>query len=350
MTRVGRRLALIVVGIAFVAVGLLAAFQAMAGRPSQIVDFKPTVFPAKADAEFFYSIGDELKHAGEIDPKAPTLLRGEISRFLVAPDNQKIAVVADGQLLIVGTESILRQVTAVDPVYTYNKPKPIGKQFFRDNYFQWSKDSKALYLIHDEYYESKGAQLYSTKGELWKYDLETASLEVVIKPFQAYHYFFDARNGIYLSTVGPDGALQLRYFNGIIATDLSRTTIGAPFFSFPPFEYEQVLRLHGGVELKVEGQDKQQMLLIRGKAYLALTLGQDPEGFYYGSEMSQSVFLPGDRYFLFNTRCGNFRGQLLIDTQSGQYQRLPTDSAVYLTLNTDTNRYFGINAGGIFVR
>src|SRR5579859_8125469 len=53
--------------------------------------------------------------------------------------------------------------------------------------------------------------------------------------------------------------------------------------------------------------------------------------------MLRSVFLPGDRYFLFNVPyCGNYKGQLLVDTLTGRYERLPADSVVYLTFDTDT--------------
>ena len=38
------------------------------------------------------------------------------------------------------------------------------------------------------------------------------------------------------------------------------------------------------------------------------------KGHYYCNEMLRSVFLPGDRYFLFNLPyCGNYNGKLLID-------------------------------------
>jgi hypothetical protein len=150
----GKRLALIACVFAFIAIGLFAALEVFVvsegGTPSEIVDFKPTVFRAKADGEFFYSIGDQLKRSEEIDPQAPTLVRGRITNFVVAPDNQKIAVVADGQLLIVGTQSVLRRIEPVGSIYVdllYRKPKPIGRRFFRDDNFQWARDSRRLYLI-----------------------------------------------------------------------------------------------------------------------------------------------------------------------------------------------------------
>jgi hypothetical protein len=64
-----------------------------------------------------------------------------------------------------------------------------------------------------------------------------------------------------------------------------------------------------------------------------------------------SVFLPGDRYFLLNLdNCRNYDGQLLIDTQTGSYERLPRETRVYITLNTITNRYFRMTPEGMKYR
>jgi hypothetical protein len=57
--------------------------------PSNILDFHPSAFQAKADARFFYSIGKELKNSDYLDLNAPTLLRGEIRNFLVSPDGPR---------------------------------------------------------------------------------------------------------------------------------------------------------------------------------------------------------------------------------------------------------------------
>jgi hypothetical protein len=140
--------------------------------PSKIADFHPTTFKAKADKSFFYSIGDELKHSDELSVEAPTLLRGGIGNFLVSPDETKIAVVANKLLMVVGEQgTVIRQVASVDSIY--RGPKPVGQRFYRDDDFQWSRDSRNLYLIKDEYYDSKGSQLFSKNGELWKYDVQT---------------------------------------------------------------------------------------------------------------------------------------------------------------------------------
>jgi hypothetical protein len=329
--------------------------------PSKIVDFHPSDFEAKADAYFFYSIGDELKYFDEVNSQAPTLMRGQIAHFLVSPDNAKIAVVANGLLTVVAREEpIIRKVTSVDSIY--RDTKPIGRQFFRDDDFQWSRDSKYLYLIKDEYYDSKGSQLFSIKGELWRYDLETGTLQPVLKPFPAYNYFFGLKSGIYFSVPTDRGDLQLKYFDGDRSTsdiggpndqipidELASHFVESPFFSFSIIDYQNAVLPAKGVELVNNPRDVEQ-LKIRTRSYVTLTQGKGFKGPYFCSEMLRSVFLPGDRYFLFNVPCGNYNGQLLIDTVTGEYQRLPKDSRVYLRFNTDTYTQYRITGAGIMPR
>lgn len=360
MTRLRRRLAVIGGVIVIGVCAVLALFFVTDGPRSNIIDFVPVAFPAKADTEFFYSLVTQLKYSDQIDPQASTLMRGQIMNFLVSPDNKRIAVVANGQLVVVGAQSIFRQVAAVDSIY--KEPKPVGQQFFRDDDFQC--DSKVLYLIRDEYYASRGSQLFSNKGELWKYNVESGSLQLVLKPFNAYSYFLGVKSGVYFSTPTESGNLQLRYFDGngvidinqpnaanISLEQLRRDRIESPFYSFSILDYERKVLYSKGVDLSVDGNSGRQTLVIRGKAYLSVTQGKGFKGFYHCSEMLRSVFLPGDRYFLLNALyCGNYNGQLLIDTMTGEYQRLPADSIVYLTLNTNTYPHYRVTGGGIVIQ
>lgn len=350
-----------VVVIAVVLVASAWVYLSWGSTPSSIVDFRPTTFDAKADKAFFYSIANELKHSDEINPRSPTLLRGEIRDFLVSPDDNKIAVVADRRLAIVmvGQDGpTVREVVPVDSIY--RKPKPLGRQFYRDDDFQWSRDSGSLYVIRDEFYESKGSQLFSSKGELWKYDVPTGRLQLVLKPFPAYTYFFGRNAGIYFSVPTDNGDLRLRYFDGNHSTDigdinastipvdkLSAPTVETPFYSFSSLDYERIVLREKGFELSIEGQPPFQTLKIAGKPFLVFTQGQGIKGPFYCSDSSNSVFLPGDRYFLLNTYCRNYDGQVLIDTASGNYQKLPLKTHVYLAMNTATDLHYRISSGGM---
>jgi len=350
----------VVVGVIVLALVGWVAYIWSHYTPSNILDFHPSAFQAKADARFFYSIGNELKNSDYLNPNAPTLLCGEVMDFLVSPDGAAIAVVANGLLTVVGRDGMLvRQVGHADSIY--REPKPIGQHFYRDDDFQWTRDSKSLYLIRDEYYESRGSQLFSDKGELWRYDVQTGSMQSVLSSFPAYNYFFGRGSGIYFSVPTKSGDLQLKYFDGKNIRDvgmsdayqiptggLSGSVVESPFFSFSIIDYQKVVLPAKGVALVDDQLSRLRRLVIRDKPYLTLTEGEGLKGPYYCSEMLRSVFLPGDRYFLFNASyCGNYNGQILIDAETGQYERLPSDTRVYLTLNTDSDPHYRITGAGI---
>jgi hypothetical protein len=97
-----KRVAFAVGVILMAVVGCIAYFWFhIPHTDSNILNFNPSEFQAKADAHFFYSIGNELKNSDRLDPGAPSLLRGEIRNFLVSPDGSEIAVVANGMLAVV---------------------------------------------------------------------------------------------------------------------------------------------------------------------------------------------------------------------------------------------------------
>lgn len=322
--------------------------------PSNIIAFRPTNFQARADTHFFYSIGDELKNSDELSAQAPTLLRGRIENFLVSPDSTMIVVVANGMLSVVGQKDhLVRDVASVASIY--REPKPIGQHFYRDDDFQWSRDSKSLYVMGDEYYESKGSQLFSRKGELWRYDIQSGSMQLVLRPFPAFNYFFGRNSGIYFSVPTDSGDLRLKYFDGNRVTDIDNPNAPAiraepPFFSFSIIDYQDVVLPQKSVAL-VTDQRGYEKLEIANKPYLTLSQGEGFKGPYYCSETLRSVFLPGDRYFLLNVPyCGNYKGQLLFDTLTGNYQRLPSDVRVYLTLNTVSNPQFRITEAGMIAK
>lgn len=321
---------------------------------SVIVDFSPASFPAKAAAKFFYSIDNELKYSDQIDPHAPTLTRGPVTSFLVSPDGSKIAIIVKKRLLIVGPDSVFGEVAEVDSIY--RRFKPIGRRFFRDDGFQWSRDSKSLYLIRDEYYRSRGSQVFSVKGELWRYDLDSRSLHLVLKPFAAHFYFFGPNSEIYYSEPTGRGNLQLKFFNGPSSTNVGKpesTNIvelpggsdAEPFYSFSIVNYEKALP---SLNVMLVYRNGVEDLIIKDKKYLSVTQGKGWDGYYYCAESLRSVFLPGDRYFLLNVPfCGNYKGQLLFDLESARYQELPPNTVVFSTLNTMTFKHYLVTAGGI---
>jgi len=355
MDKSSRRFALIfavVLGVPAALLGTAFVYLYVSFVPSNIEDFRPSTFEAKTERPFFYSIGGSLKYSTQITSDARTLAPAPTLFPLVSPDHTKIAFVSDKKLLIVaGDGSYAHQVATVDDIF--REQKPIGKTFFRNFEFQWTRDSRSLYLVKDEYYDSKGAQLHSAKAELWRFDLDGNKLNLVLKPFPAGDYFLGQRSGIYFSAATADGNLILRYFDGRTVRDvkaesswsipldhLNEAFEETPFFSFTGQE-------PSGATFNSQ-PDKSAQLIIGSKTYLSFTQGNGIKGHFYCASLSDSLFLPEHRYFLLDTDyCGNYQGRLLIDTDTGKYQTLPKGTRVYLTRNTDEISHYRITSGGI---
>jgi hypothetical protein len=326
------------------------------GPKSMIANFSPSAFDAQASARFFYSINDDLKNADRIDPLARTLVHGPFRGFLVSPDGNKIAIVAQGRLLIVGTESVLAEVTTVE---NWNRRfKPLGQQFFWDDDFQWSRDSKSLYLIRDEFI--RASQFWSNKRELWRYDLNVGTMNVVIKPFDSLHYFLGDGAEIYYTEPTARGDLQLKRFDGRTSTNVGEPNANdivlehadgsrvEPFYSFSVADYQKALAL---LNVRLARNHGDETLLIQDRSSVSVTQGKGWDGYYHCAELGRSVFLPGNNFFLLNTPyCGNHNGQLLIDVESGRYQALPANTKVFSTLNTATFEQYRVKATGIEIK
>ena len=149
LNRIFTVLGVVVLVSVLLVAGCVAGIQIATIRP-EIIDFQPSSFEERADTPFFYSIGEALKYADHIATVVPTLLTGKIDEIVIAPDNKMAAVTTDGKLLIVHADATGNRL--VTTVNAYDKdPKPVGKSFFRGDLIQWSKDSKYVYLIKDEY-------------------------------------------------------------------------------------------------------------------------------------------------------------------------------------------------------
>lgn len=362
MARFGNRTTLILGALLLVpvvVVGAIWLWWSTTFFPSNIVDFHPKALQATAANEFFYSFGDELKFGDEISPQSPTLMRGSIGYFLVSPDSKKIAVVISGKLVVVNRAPLAtREVVPVDSIF--RDPKPLGQKFFRDFEMQWSRDSKVLYLVKDEYYETKGAQLFSDKAELWGYDFEANRLWMILKPFPASSFFLGKKSGIYFSVPTENGDLQLRCFDGkhthdirvpygqaISVEQLNSSFRETPFFSFDDLsDLNQILNAKQ-LSTSIDEAKGAKRLEARNKRYLAFTRGEGIKGPYYCDQADRGEFLPGNRYFLFSTYCGNYEGKILFDTETGDYEKLPEGSMVYATLNTESYPHYKITVDGI---
>ena len=337
-------------------VGLII-FMTANYSPSDIENFSPVEFQEKASSAFFYSIGRDLKYSESINPEADTLVNGNLGSVVPSPNNQFAAVIVDSKLVVISRDGDDRhEVAAVDSIWP--KPGPIGKVFYRDDGFQWSRDSKTLYFIRDEFYKSQGSQLFSDKGELWAFDVHSKQLRQILTPFPAHDFFLGKNGNIYFSVPNEDGDLVLHAYNGSSVVDLEvvNNEVVEPdalwpgtkeelFYTFSMARYEQLFLESKGVFL-VKSNDIQS-LIINDIPVLRMTLGKGPKGSFYALSMLGGAFLPGDRYLLIKVHAGNYDGKLLIDSYSGNYKTLAKDTHVYPITNIVTYKNYIIKGDGI---
>ncbi len=181
----------------------------------------------------------------------------------------------------------------------------------------------------------------------------------VLKPFPAHSYFFGRNDALYFSVPTEKGDLRLRCFDGqsirdvgvvnaslISIEDLAVGFVESPFFSFSHVHFRALYSR--GADLVTDEKRGVEKLILAGRTMLELTKGQDFKGSFYCSDLPHSTFLPGGRYLLFSVPyCGNYKGQLLIDTVTGQYESLPKGSSALITLTTDTIKGYRVTSAGI---
>lgn len=330
--------------------------------PSTIVGYAPTEFSETAATPFFYSIGSELRFGGHITSQGGVLFKGPLRSVIPSPDAKKVLVVSESVLWIVGSDgSAPIRITEVDE--SLEMGKPVGKTFYRHSEIQWAADSSRFYLIKDEFYKSKGAQLYSIHGELTEYDVATGQMRKVFAPFRAFRYFMADGIGTFFGEANDRGDVILMVRQGdtsAVVADISPKGFRAndkvvsfrtvPFYSFSLNEYATEVLRSKGVKLVVDNQGPRiGHLSINGRRIVSVNEGNGLKGPYLGFHSIHSGFLPGERYFMLNLHTGSFGGQLLFDLETGQYKPLPKDTRVYRNINTNNFSDWTITKDGIKV-
>lgn len=331
--------------------------------PAVIENYTPTAFNEHSTTPFYYSIGDNLFYSDRIDTASKVLFTGKPESVLPSPNGKHALVVSDGMLWLISPDSggPIR-VTSVAP-HSPNG-KPIGKDYYRNNYFQWATDSSRFYLIKDRYYETRGAQLFSIHGELTEYDISSNQLRKVFAPFRAYRYFLTDK-GIFFEEANDKGDVLLTVWregfsfpvsdispNGFRANGKAFQFRSKPFYTFTIHEYSKEVFRSLGLEVERERVNQAPPvghLHLKTKRLLSIREGRGIKGPLDGYSSIHSAFLPGERYFLLNLYTETFSGQLLIDTLTGQHKPLPKGTRVYRNINTYNFSNWTVTPNGVKV-
>lgn len=345
---------LILLGVFILGATTVFLYIKLTFYPPEVLDYRPQNFEVAINHQFFYSVGDQLKYTTTetFDLNDPTLWSGPIQQVYASPDNQKALVVSDGELFLISASGELKElITKVDSLH--QEPKPLGKVYYRDDSIQWAPDSHSFYLIKDQFYETQGIQLFSTKARLVNYNLQSKQFTEVIHPFPAYEYFLsnDGKRIFFMESVAS-GDLELtswyqRTTEAVEVVDKEQFVwrIGEkeikiePFYAFDRPDYDVSHNAIDNISMRYIDLDQfiqgiyhldkgQEKLLIRIKE------GLSGKGHYSGINLiHKNLFLPGKRYFLLNIYSKNSSGQLLFDVVQNTYKELPQNTRVYLNMS-----------------
>lgn len=332
------KVAAVVVGIPVILWCAAGLFIWWKDKPSHIIDFRPVNFTERAERPFYYEVGDSLKFSDHIDLKSPTLLVGDIREVVPSPDGAHALVVANDTLHLVAANGSLRK-RLLSTSSIHREPKPLGQQFIRDQDFKWSTDSRYIYFIRDEYYESRGSQLFSEKGELWEYDLASRESRKLVAPFRAFEYAVTEKGEVYFVVPNDTGYMMYMLFDDRDTRELrvqrrneptDFTSVAPPGTKFRTVEDTTASRKRISATLEQRrGPDGILELLANDRVVIASTRGESIKG-PYNCVTGSGTFLPGNRYTIVRTYCENHSGNVLIDTELARYRTLPSEIRVFV--------------------
>ena len=353
-----------------VALFLIAASQHVVGKEYfGILNYSPSKFLEKAESSFFYSIGNQLKYGMSVDETAPALFEGKYfgGNFVAvfpSPDNKKVALVSNKKLYVVGI-GISPQLV-LDHVVSYD-PKEIGYKeiYYKWPTIQWDSKSRYIYIAKDKKQpQGHWQRPHSRDAILVRIDTENAyNISEMIVDFRSLHYFLVGSDGLCFDYALDNGDVIWKCLteNGVlkaqsvtsdgIQLDNKSTLTGRPFLSYKPNIYESDIWMSRYGFFVKRINEKLDGLFLKSKPEIPLiriSTGVNIKGRHVnGIRQMGGAVLPGGRYVLLNVWHDSFKGQLLLDSATGEYRELPKETNVYRNLNSDAYDDFVFSVGQI---
>lgn len=355
-----------IVAAYFVVMGiLLNPIQSYGKELVGILNYSPSFFTEQVETPFFFSIGKRLKYGKMISEEAPTLFEGkmfngDITAVFPSPDNKKAAIVSGGSLYLaqVGKETMLL-LSKIDNLAGSNVR--IGAVFYKWPTIQWDYESRFIYVTKDKKQEQVSRQVHSKYAVLVRIDIENSQHgREIVSDFPSLHYFmvgddavcFDyaLNNGDVIwkcsTPTGVSRVLSMDDKNVLLESGV--TVTGIRFLSYTPNIYETEIWLtrFGFFIKKISNEVEGLFSKSRPTSQLiAIKTGRNIKGHEVdGIGQYGGSVLPGGRYILLNLWHHNFKGQLLIDGNTGQYRELPKNSRVYQNINSSNYENFSFGA------
>lgn len=328
-----------------------------------ILNYKPAEYVESVSEPFFYSIGKTLRYDRTINDTSPVVFKGsffgdELREVFVSPDNNKAAVLYGDKLYL---------ARAAGPALLllsdcrFNKFK-VGETYYSE--LQWEEDSSSIYMIRDtEHVRTPQSSWRAPDAALVRIDINSPGKVIeAIQNFNSLNYFFVGDDTICFNYARKDGNVEWRCAqdsetsraksqqNGEIVLENGMAIQGRPFVSYDQgniYESEIWLSSYGFTTKRADGNITEFFSKnASSKPLFKIQGGHNIKGHYVdGIAQRGCKVLPGGRYALLNVAHDNFKGQLLVDGETGKYRELPANTKVFLNLNSLNYDHFKFDLG-----
>lgn len=334
--------------------GVLTACVSAGG----IVVYKPSEFTEQASAPFFSSIGKKLKYGTAISEAVPTVLEGtlvggELRAVYPSPDQTKAAAVTGGKLYLVEPGKPPRIL--LDPFVSRLEGReiPIGTTYYNHAHIQWDAASRYIFITRDK------IQAPTTNPESFHQRNNINQALVRIDTTQSHSIVEVIPAGQFRTTIGPSfignnvicfdsgddkGDVYLKCIvagnahivkkvetDKIVFTD--GLVLNGKIFMTSRLDHVSgdILMVENGFHM-TKRQDSLVVDLFHksrtGSPLLSVEGATNTKG-HFGDGI-QGTILPGGRYAFLHV----WNKDILLDSQTGAYKELPTNTRVYQNVNS----------------
>jgi len=310
-------------------------------KEATIIDFKPKEFEwivdqpliVKKENKLFYSVkNQEKKHIYSLKDQKESVSND----VFVSPNSKKIVIFDDNTLKLLSINS-------------GNKPKVITNDSIKESYrnaqrivdMQWDSNSQRIAFL------SKGDQKDSCLLQI--YDIIENEITFKAKIPEVYSFYFskDGESIFYWDYYDYGKAIyyQISTKTGKILSESAELDDSMVFINLHKYDllnhtpnlrkrmvdgrsYDWRAKLIPGTYL--QSQDTLR-LLLRGN-----WSGKNLKGSTWSyHRVKDSYFLPEGRYYLFNVTSKQYKGILILDTETGNYMKVDEDVEYYYALNSN---------------
>jgi hypothetical protein len=324
-----------------------------------IVDYKPSEFTERASEPFFFSIGKKLKYGTAISEDVPTLLQGklfggELRAVYPSPDQTKAAVITGGKLYFVEFGKPPRIL--LDPFVSWLEGRkiPIGETYYDFGHIQWDATSRYIFITRDKIQELMTQELLRQRlnmdRALVRIDTtQSHSIVVEVIPAGQFRTTFgpsfinddgicfdsgDDKGDVYLKCIVAGNAHIVKNVETDKIVFNDGLVLNGRIFMTSRLDYKsgEVLMVESGfhltkrkdsliVDLLHENRPDSPMLSVEGAFNI--------KGHFLDGIQERTV-LPGGRYAFLHV----WNKKILLDSETGSYKELPTDTRVYQNVNS----------------